>query len=60
MACKTLKEGMSVTRRIRKVKTRVASTIQLQEERGYVKAIEIEVIVVDKMVSNVLVDGGSG
>ena len=30
MACKTLKEGMPVTRRTRKVKTRVAARVQLQ------------------------------
>jgi hypothetical protein len=60
MARKTLKEGMPVTRRTRKVKTRVAARVQLQGGGRDVKAIEIEVMVVDKVVPNVLVDGGSG
>ena len=60
MACKTLKEAMPVIRRTRKVKTKVAASVQLQEGGRDVKTIEIEVLVVDKMVSNVVVDGGSG
>ena len=55
---KTLKDGMPVNRRTRKVKTRVAARIQSQDRRD-VKAIEIEVGIVDKVVPNVLVDGGS-
>ena len=58
---KTLKEIMPVTRRTRKVmKTIVAARVQLQGEGRDIKAIEIEVMVVDKVVPNVLVDGGSG
>ena len=60
MAKKTLKEGMPVTRRTMKAKTRVAARVQLQGGRRDVKPIEIEVMVVDKVVPNVLVDGGSG
>ena len=60
MARKTLKEGMPVTRRTRKPKTRVSARVQLQEKNREVKVVEIEVMVVDKVVSNVLVDGGSG
>lgn len=60
MARKTLKEGMSVTRRIRKPKTRVFARVQLQGKGREIKAVEIEAIVVDKVVPNVLVDGGSG
>jgi hypothetical protein len=60
MARNTLKEGMPVTKRTRKVKTRVAARIQLQGGGHDVKTIEIEVMVLDKVVLNVLVDGGSG
>jgi hypothetical protein len=56
MAHKNLKERMPVSKRTRKVKTRVAARIELQGCGRDVKAIEIEVIV----VSNVLVDGDSG
>ena len=58
MARKTLKEGMPVTRRTRK--TRVSARIQIHEERRDIKPIEIEVMVVDKVIPNVLMDGGSG
>ena len=60
MARKTLKEGMPVTRRTKKVKTRIAVRVQLQGGGRDVKPIEIEVVVMDKVVPNVLVDGGSG
>ena len=60
IARKTLKEGMPVTRRTRKVKTRVAARVQMQGGRRDVKPIEIEVMVVDKVVPNVIVDRGSG
>ena len=43
VAWKTFKDGMPVNRRTRKVKTRVATTIQSQGGRD-VKAIEIEVL----------------
>jgi len=57
-ARKTLKEGMPVHKRMRKVKAKIAARIQSQGGRD-VKAIEIEVVIVDKVVPNVLVDGGS-
>ena len=60
MARKTLKEGMLMTIRTRKVETRVAARVQLQGGGRDVKPIEIEVVVMDKVVPNVLVDGGSG
>lgn len=60
MARKTLRDGMPVTRRIRKPKTRVAARLQLQNRHREVKAVEIEVVVVNKVVPNVLMDGGSG
>lgn len=60
LARKTLKEGMPVNRRVRKAKTRIAARVQLQGGIREVKAVEIEVMVVDKVVPNVLVDGGSG
>lgn len=60
MARKTLKEGMPVTRRNRKTKTRVATRVQLQGQGRDVKALEIEATIVDNVVPNVLVDGGSG
>ena len=49
---------MPVTRKIRK--TRVSARVQIHEERRDVKPIEIEVMVVDKIIHIVLVDGGSG
>ena len=52
MARKTPKEGMSVTRKTRKVKTRVAASVQLQGGRRDVKAIEIEVEVRKKIASS--------
>ena len=60
VARKTLKEGMLVNRRVRKAKTRIAARVQSQSFMRKVKAVEIEVMVVDKVVPNVLVDGGSG
>ena len=59
-ARKTLKEGMPVNKRTRKVKTRVMARVQMQGGGREVNAIEIEIMVVDKVVPNVLVDGGSG
>jgi hypothetical protein len=58
VARKTLKDGMPVHRKTRKVKTKVAARIQSQGGRD-VKAIEIEVMIVDKVIPIVLVDGGS-
>ena len=60
VARKTLKEGMPVTRRTRKVKTRMLARVQMHEGRQDVKPIDIDVMVVDKVILNVLVDGGSG
>ena len=51
---------MPMNRRVRKAKTRTAARIQSQSLIREVKAVEIEVMVVDKVVPNVLVDGGSG
>lgn len=59
MARKTPTKGMSVIKTTRKVKTKGAAKIQLQGEKRDVKAIEVDDIVVDRMVPNVLVDGGS-
>ena len=53
MLRKTLKEGRPVTRRTKKVKTRVAARVQLQGGGHDVKAIEIEVIMMDKVIPNV-------
>ena len=60
MAGKTLKEGMPVIRRVRKAKTRIAARVQSQGLMREVKAAEIEVVVGDKVVPKVLMDGGSG
>ena len=60
MSHKTLKEGMPVTRRTRKVKTRAVVRVRLQGAGRDVKVEEIEVVLVDKVVPNVLGDGGSG
>ena len=59
MARKTRKEGMLVNRRVRKAKIRVAARIQSQGLIRKVKAVEIEDMLVDKVVPNVLVNGGS-
>ena len=58
VARKILKDGMQVNRRPKKVKTRVATRIESQGGRD-VRAIEIEVVIVDKVVPNVLVDRDS-
>ena len=55
----TLKEGMPVNRQVRKAKTRIAARVQSQVLIREVKAVEIKVMGVDKVVPNVLVDGGS-
>ena len=60
MARKTLKEGIPMNRQVRKAKTRTAARVQTQGFIKEVKAVEIEVMVVDKVVPNVLVDGRSG
>ena len=60
MACKTLKEGMPMTRRNKIAKTRMAARVQLQKHGCDLKAVEIEATIVDKVVPNVLVDGGIG
>ena len=60
VARKTLEERMQRTMRTRKVKTRVLARVQMHEGRRDVKPIEIEVMMVNKVISNVLVDGSSG
>ena len=59
VAKKTLKDGMRVNRRAKRPKTRVLARVQMLGRTREVKAVEIEVTVVDKVVPNVLVDGGS-
>ena len=60
IARKTLKEGMPVVRRKRKVRARIAAMAQLPGGPSDVRAVEIEAMIVDKVIPNVLVDGGSG
>ena len=60
VARNTLKEGMPVNRRVRKTKTRITARVQSQGLMRKVKAVEIEVVVGDKVVPKVQVDGGSG
>ena len=61
MTRKTLKKDrMPVTQKIRKAKTRVDARVQLQGGVRDVKAVEIEIMVKDKVVLNVLVDRESG
>ena len=60
LARKTLKEGMPVVRRKRKVKARIVARAQLPGGPSDVRAVEIEAMIVDKVIPNVLVDGGSG
>ena len=47
VARKTLKEGMPVTRRTRKVKPRMTARVLMQGRRQDIKPIEIEVMVVE-------------
>ena len=60
MTQKTLKEGLPVTRPTRMPKTIITARIHWQGGSQDVKAVEIIVMVVDKMVPIVLVDEGSG
>ena len=60
MASKTLKEGLPMIRRTRIVKISMAARVQLQGGGHNVKAVEIEVVMLDKVLPNVLVDRGSG
>ena len=55
----TLKDGIPVNRRAKRRKTRVSARVQMQGRTREVKAVEIEVTIVDKVVPHVLVDGGS-
>ena len=50
---------MPVNRRAKRPKTRVSARVQMQGRTREVKAVEIEVTIVDKVVPHVLVDGGS-
>ena len=59
LAMKTLQEGMPVVRRKRKVKAMIVAMAQLPGGPSDVKAVEIEAMIVDMVVSNVLVDGDS-
>ena len=59
VASKTLKDGMPVNRRAKRPKTRVSARVQMQKKTREVKAVEIEVTIVDKVVPHVLVDSGS-
>ena len=59
LARKILKEGMPVVRRKRNVRARIAARVQLSGGPSDVKAVEIEAMIVDKVIPNVLVDGGS-
>ena len=60
VARKTLKERILLTMETRKAKPRMTAIVQPRGGRRDVKPIDIEVMVVDKVVPNVLVDGGSG
>lgn len=53
-----LKSETSIKRR-RKAKVKVATRVQTSRKPVDVKAVEIEVFIVDKIISNALVDGGS-
>ena len=48
---------MPITRGLRKAKTRIAARVEFHGNSREVKAVEIEVMVVDKVVPNVLMDG---
>ena len=58
-AQKLLKERMPVVRRKRRAKTRIAARMQLPCGARNVKVVQIEAIILDKVVPIVLVDGGS-
>lgn len=55
------RNASTIVRRKQRAKTRVeAARVQLPGGAHDVKALEIEATIVDKIVPNVLVDGGNG
>lgn len=57
---KNLKERLPGVRRRRKPQKRMVARVQSTARPVDVKAVEIEVTIVDKVVPHVLIDGGSG
>lgn len=57
---KSFKEGLPVARRKRKVKSKLVARAEGVAKLFDVQAVEIDVEIVDKVIPNVLVDGGSG
>ena len=59
MARKTPRQGILVNRQVRKTNIKITARVQSQDLIREVKAVEIKVMVIDKVVPNVLVDSGS-
>lgn len=57
---KSFKEGLPRAKRKKKTQKRTVAKVQASIRPVDVKAVEIEVTIVDKVVPNVLIDGGSG
>ena len=57
---KSFKEGLPVARRKKKVKSKLVARAEGMVKPFDVQAAEIEVEIIDKVIPNVLVDGGSG
>ena len=57
---KSFKEGLPGVKRRKKTQKRTVARVQASARPVDVKAVEIEVTIVDKVVPNVLIDGGSG
>ena len=57
---KNFKDGLPVAKRKRKVKSKLVARAEAGVKPFDVQAAEIEVEIVDKVIPNVLIDGGSG
>jgi len=57
---KCFKEGLPGVKKRRKIKKKMVASVRTTVKPVEVKAVEIEVMLVDKVIPNVLIDGGSG
>lgn len=57
---KTVKERTPIAKKNRRVKIWIATRVQPLDRSFEVKVVEIEAIMVDKVVSSALVDGSNG
>jgi len=57
---KTLKVGLLVAQRSQRPPQKLVARAQVGKKPFDIKAVEIEVVIVDKVILHTLVDGGSG